>query len=114
MPLLTEQKIGEGNLVAIPNELLTFAASGRVKYDAADVGGDTFDNDGRTFLHVKNEGGGPLTITVVAKLTKSDVTKVIPAGGDGFFGPFPLTDFNATSVIVYSGVTSLTLAALKV
>ncbi len=112
MALLTKQVVGEGELVAIPKELLQHLAAGRVKYEAADAGGDTFDNDGRTFLHVKNGSGGPLTVTVAAKPTKTDREATVPAGGEEFVGIFSLTDFDVNASIAYSGVTSLTIAVI--
>ena len=114
MALLTQQKLGEGELVAIPREMLTHIAAGRVKYEAADVGGDTFNNAGRTFLHVKNGSGVPLTVTVAAKPTKTDREATVSAGGEVFMGIFPLTDFNVNASITYSVVTSLTIAALTI
>lgn len=33
-------------------------------FAAASVGGDAFLNDGNTYLHVKNGGGGSINVTV--------------------------------------------------
>ena len=114
MPLLARQTSGEGALIEIPAALLSHILAGRVRYDAADVGGDAFNNDGKTFLHVKNGSVGPLTVTVAAKPTKTDAEKTVAPGGEEFFGPFPLTDFLVAPAITYSGVTSLTLAVLRI
>ena len=111
MALLARQKIDEDGLVAT--------------YDAAAMGGDSFENDGRTILHAKNGSGGPLTVTVAAEqattqkpgfgeLTKADAAIAVPAGGEAFLGPFPTIAFGVLSEITYSGVTSLTIAALRI
>ena len=90
-------------------------------YDACAGGGDVFTNDGSTFLHVKNGSGGALTVTVAAArqcdhgYTHDSVTSV-GAGADAFIGPFDIPRFNNVSgqcSITYSGVTSLTIAAIK-
>ena len=116
MATLTREVLGESGLDAT--------------YVAASGGGDQVDNsDGRTVLHVKNGGGGSITVTVAEQLSgstiqdpsygtlsKSDATLVITAGDEGFFGPFKKGAFNDTSQyiqITYSGVTSVTIAALK-
>ncbi len=111
MPLLAREQIDEDGLVAT--------------YNAADVGGDTFDNDGRTVLHIKNGGGGPLTVTVTAEsattrkpgygqLTKANAETAVAAAGEEFLGPFPTIAFGVVGAITYSGVTSLTLAVLRI
>ncbi len=99
-------------------------------YATAAGGGDQVDNaDGRTFLHVKNDSGGSITVTVAeqisgttvedpsfGKLTKASVAKAIAAGATAFIGPFKKQAFNDDNnmlQITYSGVTSLTIAAIK-
>lgn len=99
-------------------------------YAAASGGGDQTDNsDGLTFLHVKNGSVGSLDVTIseqitgttvdsgtYGKLTKANAVKSIAAGGEAFLGPFKKVAFNDTNSriqITYSGVTSLTIAALK-
>lgn len=116
MATLSRQTLGEDGLTAT--------------YSAAAGGGDQADNsDGKTFLHIKNGGGGSVTVTVaeqvsgttvedpsLGKLTKASATKVIGAGAEAFFGPFKKLGFNDTNgmiQITYTGVTSLTIAALK-
>jgi hypothetical protein len=91
-------------------------------YAAASVGGDTFANDGHTVLHVKNGGVGSVTVTVDSVTACNqgfdhDSAVVVPAGGERYMGPFPTRRFsNASGVasVAYSGVTSVTVAALKV
>lgn len=99
-----------------------------VSYAAASAGGDVMPNDGKTVLHFKNASAGSLTVTVASALashdfgdpfgpyTRADVVVAVPAGGERFVGPFPGRAFNNGSgqaAITYSGVTSLTVAALR-
>lgn len=117
MATLTRQVLGEDGLTA--------------SYVAATVSGDQVTNsDGKTFLHVKNASGGSITVTVaeqitgttvtnptLGKLTKANATKAIGAGAEAFFGPFAkggFNDANSNIQITYSGVTSLTIAALYI
>lgn len=115
MALLTRQKIVEAGLTP------TFAS--------AAGGGDTVDNaDGKTFLYIKNGGGSGITVTVTAQtvsredphlgtLTKGNISKAIGAGADAIIGPIKKQAFNNASNIVaisYSGVTSVTIAALYI
>lgn len=99
-------------------------------YAAASGGGDSAANGkGDVVLHAKNASGGALTVTVTAQsttrsvagygdLTKGDASVSVPAAGEAFLGPFPRDAFNDASgdiAITYpGGVTSLTIAALRV
>ncbi len=111
---LTIQTIGEAGLAPA--------------YAAASAGGDKARNEnGDVFLHVKNGGAAAITVTVAAqqtqavvagmgKLTKSDVSVSVAAGGEQMIGPFPPLAFNDASndiAISYSGVGSVTIAALR-
>lgn len=86
---------------------------------AAAVGPDTFTNDGRTFLHVKNTNGATRTVTIDStKLCDQgfdhDQAVVIPATtGDVMIGPFPTARFGTTVTVTYSAVTNLSVAAFK-
>lgn len=88
---------------------------------AAAGGGDTFTNDGNTFLWVSNGSGGALTVTVNAQKNcdqgfDHDVAISVGAGADIMMGPFPKSIFNGASnkaSITYSGVTSLTLVPIS-
>ena len=113
MATLTAQSIIEAGLEA--------------SYAAATGGGDDFVNNGKEFIHVKNGGGGDITVTITAQrtttnkagfgpMTKSDSVVIVTAGEERFIGPFPMSAFNnatGKAVITYSGVTSLTIAILK-
>jgi len=95
-------------------------------FNAANGGGDTFPNDGKTYVHVKNGSGGSLTITFDAvsgfndaaygPITFTDTAVAIPAGEERIVGPFPPARFNNTSgrvAMTYSGVTSLTVGVFR-
>jgi len=93
-------------------------------YAAAAGGGDKFVPDATTFIQVKNGSGGALTVTVaptkvpLAGLTETFAAVSIPATtGDKMIGPFPAEHFagsDGLADITYSGVTSLTVAVVKV
>ena len=85
----------------------------------AQAGGDTFENDGRTWLHVKNGGGSALTVQIDASQPCNfgfdhDASVSVPAGGERLIGPFPRERFGSKPNITYpGGVTSLTIAAIR-
>jgi hypothetical protein len=91
---------------------------------AAAGGGDKFTPDSNTFLRVDNGSGGALTVTIVTPrnnaigLAVDDVAVSVPAGGSRLIGPFPAEYFanpaDGLASVTYSGVTSLTVGALKV
>jgi hypothetical protein len=100
-------------------------------YDAADgTDGNSFDNDSQAvFLHVKNGGGSPITVTIdVAPINDIDGITIpgkdvsIPAGEDRFIGPFPRSVYSQEDVdntidqavfVDYSDDTSVTVAAIQ-
>ena len=91
-------------------------------YVAATAGGDSFSPEGRTFLHIKNGGGSPVTVTVTAVGTGPGGNPVsnrvisIPATDERMIGPFDpagFADANANGAIAYSGVTTVTIAAMR-
>ena len=100
----------------------------QVTYSAAAAGdGDTADNNGSTFLHIKNGGGGEITATITAEttsvesniygdLTKANASIAISGSAEAFIGPFKPAAFNDDGqiAITYSGVTSVTIAALYI
>lgn len=91
---------------------------------AAGAGGDDFGNDGvRTFLVVKNGGGSAVTVTLndtgsvsppSAKAFDPDVDVSVSAGGEAWIGPFDTARFGSSVGVTYSGVTSVTVAAVRV
>lgn len=84
-------------------------------------GGDTFKNDGKTFFRAINGSGGDITLTFttpgkVGGVAIADPTVVVTAGETREVGPFEPSIFNNSSGLVavsYSGVTSLTVAAIR-
>lgn len=95
-------------------------------YNSAASDGDSFLNDGRTFLHVKNGDSVSHTITIAVQntisiggvtLSISDPTVTVAAGEDQFIGPLDRDWFNDDNKMVqisYDAVTSVTVAVIKV
>ena len=103
-------------------------AGGAATYISATAEGDTADNNGNMFLHIKNGGGGSITATITAlttsvdsgmygDLTKANATVTLTAGTEAFIGGFAPAAFNdgdGEIAITYTGVTSVEIAALYV
>jgi len=92
-----------------------------VSYVAADSTGDSFVNNGKTFIHVKNGGGSSIDVTVNS-VTPCDqgfdhnAIVAVPASGEKMIGPFLQTRFNSCdgkTSVTYSAVTSVTVAAVS-
>lgn len=75
------------------------------------------------WLHLKNGGGAPITVTIVTPgevlpdLPVADLAVSVPAGGERLIGPLPAPYFadpadNLVDV-TYSAVTSVTVAAFR-
>jgi hypothetical protein len=92
----------------------------QVTYTAAAGGGDKVPSPGpNVLLHVKNGGGSPITVTVAvpgAAFNGATIpgTAVTVANATEKFIPIDgrYTDANGQASISYSGVTSVTVAAL--
>lgn len=89
-------------------------------YSAAAGGGDSVPYDPNGFVHAKNGSGSAITVTVAVPGTtfgqnNPDVAKSIAAGGDALIKMARGMVNSSTGLIdlTYSGVTSLTLAALR-
>lgn len=92
-------------------------------YTSAAAGGDKVSLAApNTFLHVKNGGGSPVTVTVTTQaatykgLTVADRTVIVAASGEQMIGPLDPSlhaDINVQASIGYSGVTSVTVAAFR-
>jgi hypothetical protein len=86
---------------------------------AAAVGPDTFVNDGRTFLHVKNTNAATRDVTIDSTklcdqgFDHNQVVTIPATTGDVMIGPFPTARFGTTVTVTYSAVTNLTVAAFK-
>ncbi len=90
-------------------------------YTGAAAGGDTIEPGPRNFLHVKNGGAGAVTVTIDAVRQcdqgfDHDLVVSVPAGADRMIGPVDASRFARASdgraAVTYSGVTSVTVAAL--
>lgn len=89
---------------------------------AANAGGDTFKNDGKTFLYIRNDSAGSITLTLSATptpagLTITPPTIVVAATSTVLAGPFDpayMNDANGNISITYSGVTTLTICPISV
>lgn len=106
----------------------TLAKAGLEPAYAAVNASDTFKNpsDERTFLHVKNGGGGSINVTITAQqtsakvqgvgdITISDLVVAVPAGEERMIGPFSpvYVDSSGNVHVAYSGTTSVTAAAIR-
>jgi hypothetical protein len=92
-----------------------------ITFASASGGGDTVAPDPFGVLHVRNASGGTLTVTVVVPgntqfgQAQPDVAVAVAAGASVAIGPLsPDLADPATGLIniTYSGVTSLTVAAV--
>ena len=90
-------------------------------FAACDAAGDTFVNNGSTFIYVKNGDTADHTVTVVGEGKCSfgylhDLAVVVPTGSEKMIGPFLPARFNTAQgkvVLSYDAVTSMTIAVLK-
>jgi len=95
-------------------------------YQAAAGGGDKVRPGARVFLHVKNDDGSSVTVTVDDVLSQEpsgaasfdpNLEVVIEPSGERMIGPIVESRFRGSdglAAISYSSVTSLTVAALRV
>ena len=90
-------------------------------FGAAAGGGDKLLPGDTTFLVAKNGSGAPITVTVdnVAPSnygTDVDLVVSVPAAGERWIGPLSAARFasntDGLAAVTYSGVTSLTVAAV--
>ncbi|WP_416976719.1 hypothetical protein [Streptomyces sp. T028] len=93
-------------------------------YAAASGGGDKVTPGPTTFLHVINGGGSSVTVTVAtpgnfyAAVANPDLTVTVGASGEQMI-PIPQNPFgdpadSGLAAVTYSGVTSVTVAALRI
>jgi hypothetical protein len=84
--------------------------------------GDTFANDGRTVLHVKNANGSACVVTItatkpcdVAGTLHTNVVSVGATTGDELIGPFPVGVWGGTvTVTTYSVTATVSVAAISI
>lgn len=107
MALLTAQSVAQAGLTPT--------------YSAVSAS-DTFANDGTVFLHVKNAGGSPDSVTVTSVQTCNqgsthNLVVSVPAGAERLIGPFETSRFNdpTTGLVTaaHSFTTSVTAALFR-
>jgi hypothetical protein len=91
-------------------------------FTAASAEGDVFTNNGKTYIHVKNDGASSIDVTIEAQRLcnfgelHNEVVSV-GAGSEKIIGPFNPLQFNdATGKvnISYSDVTNVTVAVISI
>lgn len=111
-------------MAALPIQDIDLDGINSHTFQAADAGGDEFDNSsGKVLLHVQHVGGSsaPIVITVDSQREcdqgfDHDVTIDIDFGEDVLAGPFDKLRFNDTGgnvQISYDDETDLEIAALR-
>jgi hypothetical protein len=89
---------------------------------AAASGGDTFVNNGKTWVRVVNGSGSPITVTANSLVNCNmghdhDIAVSVGAGATKEIGPFPMDRFNSSAGAVsltYSAVTDVTVGAISI
>lgn len=108
-------------MATIATQRPDLAPSSALSFVACNVGGDQVVADANTFIYVKNGSGGALTVTVDSPTLCSqgsthDIVVNVPAGSERMIGPLKperFADANGYAQITYSGITSLTIAAVR-
>lgn len=99
-------------------------AGTEVAFVAAAAGGDKIANNRqgeRTFLRVRNGDASDKTVTINSQQPcdqgfDHDIAEVVTAGEERDIGPLDdarFNDVNGDCLITYSGVTAVTVAAIK-
>jgi hypothetical protein len=90
-------------------------------YTTPPANGDTFANDGHTFLHVKNANAGSCLVTIdsVKPCDQGQdhnvAVTVAATTGDEMIGPFPISRFGSVVTVISYGVTaSVSVAAISI
>lgn len=99
------------------------ALTGTVMTYSAVAASDTFLPDERTFLHVKNAGGSPDTVTVTTPgtgaggLAIAEAISTVTNATEEFIGPFPAQHFadptTGLATVTHSFTTTVTCAVVK-
>lgn len=106
-------------MASIAIQAIPLTAAGLAPAYAAAVGPDTFVNDGKTFLHLKNTNGAARNVTISSPTSCNqgsthDIVVNVPATtGDKMVGPFPVDRFTAAPAVAYDAVTGLVVAAIR-
>ncbi len=109
MAVLTQQQVTLGSGLA-------------PSFGAAAGGGDKVQPGPTSFLVVKNGGGSPITVTIDSKVPSNYGTDVneggsVPNGSERWYGPLTAQRFGGVDGLVdiaYSGVTSVTVASVRI
>lgn len=92
----------------------------KVVYSAAASGGDNFVNDGRQFIHCKNNHSVAISVTLSTPITVDGLavnarTFTVPPGAETYAGPWPVNYYNNSekkASITYSVATAFSLAII--
>lgn len=110
-------------MAALTVQTIALAGAKKATLVAATATGDTFVNDGKTYLEVANGGVGAITVTITGQRnlplgTSSTKTVSVTNGTTKRIGPFPVGNYNREEdesvVVTYSGVTTVTVGAFTV
>jgi hypothetical protein len=93
-------------------------------YASATAAGDWFQPTARSFFHVKNSSGSPVTLTfitpreIISDVDYQDISVSVPAAGAQMIGPLPPRVFADPSNsnyagVLYSATTGLTVAVVS-
>lgn len=93
---------------------------GLLAHNACAVG-DTFINNGRTFISVKNADATSHTVTVASQVNCNQgvnhpVAVIVAAGEERIIGPFAtdrFSDVNGQGVLTYTAVTAMSIAVFS-
>lgn len=107
-------------MAALTVQTIVIAGVEKATLVAATAAGDSFVNDGKTFLEVANGDATPMTVTIAGARnvqldTSAEKEVTVADGTSQMIGPFPVGNYNRETdesvVVTYSSVTSLTIGA---
>jgi len=113
-------------MAALTTQVIAYPVTAGPTFAAASGGGDTLKGGDNTILIVRNAGGSPITVTIPRyPATDSDgvatpaFTVSVPATtGERWIGPLNVSRYRNPATdnveVSYSGVTSVTVAAVQV
>lgn len=94
-------------------------------YASANSSGNSFSNDGRCFVHLKNTGAAvtvtvPIPVSVDGQAVAGRTVVVAATTGDKMIGPFPAAQYNQLATdpgsvyLDYSAVAGLSVGVFSV
>lgn len=110
-------------MAALVVQTITLDGAQSAALVAASAGGDTFVNEGKTFLHVDNQAVGGITVTITGQRDlplQTSATKIIAVGAttETLIGPFPVGNYNRETdesvEVDYSAVVTVDVGAFSV